>query len=325
MVAIKPSTNDDPTLAAMNRMIEEEQGKHETRRGYLGMSAIGGECSRALWYGFRWVTPETFDAGTLKKFDDGHRSEDIQADRLRLVDGVKLTTVMPGTNKQIEYSDLGGHFKGHGDGEIIGIYQAPKTNHIWEHKATNEAKKKKLDKLKSDYGEKNALAKWDTTYHVQGILYMHYGKITRHYLTCSTPGTRDETSVRTDSDKGIANQYIEKARRIIEADEPPEPISQDRTYFKCKSWCNKRDICMGVSRPDRNCRTCTHSTPIIDDSHDAPWTCARDRDEISDFRGCEGHRYIPALVPGTPIDANPEDNWVLYELPNGSTWKDEGQ
>lgn len=320
MVALTPRTNEDPTLSEMNRMIDA--GQHsEKRRGYLGMSAIGNECSRQLWYGFRWTVRVTFDAATLKRFDDGHRSEDIMAERLRAVGGVTLITTQPGTGEQIALSDFGGHFRGHMDGIIVGIYQAPKTPHVWEHKATNEGKQEKLDKLKSDLGEKRALAKWDEVYHAQAQVYMHYSEHSRHYLTCGSPGTRTETSVRTDYDAEIAQRLRDKAERIIFAEEAPAPISADRTNFKCK-WCDFRDVCVGAAQPDRNCRTCAHSTP----ERDGGWSCARGNPQASEYQqGCCEQRYHPDLVPGEAIDANEKENWILYRLPDGSEWKDEGQ
>ena len=88
----------DPTLVAVDAAIEL-RGNAEQHRPYLGMSAIGRACSRALWYGFRWCSPNTFDAATLKRFEDGHRGEDIQADRLRLVEGIELLTIDPRTGR----------------------------------------------------------------------------------------------------------------------------------------------------------------------------------------------------------------------------------
>jgi hypothetical protein len=53
-------------------------------RGYLGMSGIGHDCSRKLWYDFRLCTFPDFDAITLLRFADGHASEALTAERIRL-------------------------------------------------------------------------------------------------------------------------------------------------------------------------------------------------------------------------------------------------
>lgn len=49
-----PITTTDPTLDAMDAAQETAQTK-EKRRPYLGMSSLGNECSRQLFYGFRWA------------------------------------------------------------------------------------------------------------------------------------------------------------------------------------------------------------------------------------------------------------------------------
>ena len=143
----------DPTLAAVDAAIEV-RGNAEQHRPYLGMSAIGRACSRALWYGFRWCSPNTFDAATLKRFEDGHRGEDIQADRLRLVEGIELLTIDPRTGRQFGYVDHAGHFRGHSDGLITGILQAPATQHVWEHKQVADKKQAELIKAKAEHGDK---------------------------------------------------------------------------------------------------------------------------------------------------------------------------
>lgn len=45
-------------------------------RTHLGASLIGRECSRFLWYTFRWVKHVKNDGRTLRLFNRGHREED---------------------------------------------------------------------------------------------------------------------------------------------------------------------------------------------------------------------------------------------------------
>ncbi len=177
----------DPTLAAADQALEDAENSKPSR-DYLGMSAIGASCERMLFYSFRWAQRVRFNAETLKRFADGHSGEDVQAARLRMVPGLTLITVDPETGRQIGFVDDTGHFKGHADGAVLGLLQAPKTWHIWEHKVSE--KFKALEKLKAEHGEKAALEKWNPTYYAQAVLYMHYSGISRHYLTCSTPGGR---------------------------------------------------------------------------------------------------------------------------------------
>ncbi len=182
-----------------------------TPRPYLGMSGIGEECERKLWYSFHWIAPVTFEASTHKKFIDGHRTEDLVMERLRRVPGLEIHTVDPETGQQFGVSDFGGHFKGHLDGAALGLRQAPKTWHVAEVKASE-----KMDELRDavrEVGEKGALREWNLTYYVQGILYMDYTGMERHWLVCATPGGREWISVRTDPDPVEVMRQKAKARR----------------------------------------------------------------------------------------------------------------
>ena len=320
-MAALPMPTNCPTLDAVDREIEARQDR--SRRGYLGMSSIGKSCERALWLSFRWAFSTNFKAQTLKLFDDGHRGEDIQAERLRLVPTIELLT-HDEDGQQFGFSDFGGHFKGHMDGGIKGILQAPKTWHVWEHKQTAEKKQAKLEKLKAE-NEKAALEQWDYIYFAQGILYMHYSGMTRHYLTAASPGGRHTIAVRTNADDKVAIQLKTKAQRIIKANTLPEGISDSPAYYECK-WCDYYMLCHGKAIPQVNCRTCVHSTPNID-GEGGEWTCARlgraiDRSEQE--AACEYHLFIPALLRNhaEAVDADADTlKWVEYQRPDGSLFR----
>jgi len=152
---------------------------------------------------------------------------------------------------------------------------------------------------------------------------MHCRSIERHYMTVSTPGGREETSVRTDYDPFFAAQQEARAKRIVFAPTPPERISEDPEFFTCK-MCDHKDHCHKIpgSPPvRRNCRTCLHSTPL----EKGGWFCEKHQDPL-DYKAqqaaCCDHRYIPELVFGDQIDADENGNWVAYVLPDGSTWVD---
>lgn len=316
MVAILQAT--DPTLDAVDAAIES-RGNAEQPRPYLGMSSIGAPCARASWYGFRWAAPSAFDAATLKRFEDGHRGEDIQAERLRLVPGVTLHTEDPrAPGQQFGFSDIGGHFRGHMDGAILGLVQAPKTWHVWEHKQTGEKKQCELAKLKAT-NEKSALQAWDATYYAQAVIYMHYAGMDRHYLTCASPGGRHTISVRTNADKAAAEALIEKARRIILADNPPARLSERPDWYQCR-WCQFHGICHEGKLPAVNCRTCAHATSELDG--DGRWSCFRfkyDLDTATQRQGaqCPSHLFIPSMVPLKQVDASESAGWIEYELSGG--------
>lgn len=307
----KPST-----INAINEIIEKNQDSKP--RNYLGMSVIGEPCERKLWYSFRQAKVRHISAKGLKAIEDGHLGEELMAKRLRMVPGVTLHTVDEQGN-QFSMSAIGGHFRGHMDGGILGILEAPKTWHVWEHKSVNEKKFEALKKTIEKHGEKDALEHWDEVYYGQAICYMEASGAIRHFLTCSTPGGRDFISVRTNANPKRAKQLLEKAERIIFSPEPPTRLSNDPAWYQCK-WCDYQNLCHGTDTPDVNCRTCTHSSPV----QEGRWSCALGE---SMKPGCAEHRYIPILLESfaEPTDGSQEGNWVMYrhkttgnEFVNGS-------
>lgn len=314
MVAIP--LNTCPTLEASDAALEAAQERR--RRNYLGMSAIGNPCKRALWYGFRWAQIINFDATTLKRFADGHASEAVAIARLKAVPGIELHDTDE-AGEQFGFKDLGGHFSGHMDGVALGLIQAPKTWHVVEIKASE--KWQDLDKAKKKVGEKNALAEWNATYYAQAVLYMEYAGIERHHLVCTSPGARRWTAVRTNADPVFAAVLKAKATRIIFSDHAPNRIGGPND-FGCK-WCDWFGLCHEGRQSERNCRTCLHSEPLR--GGDAAWRCANFGHELSrtdQEAGCPSHRFLPDLVPGEQIDAAPHG--VTYRMADGSTWLDAG-
>jgi hypothetical protein len=291
----------------------------EKPRGYLGMSSIGDSCSRKLWYNFRHAGREVFNAITLKRFSDGHRTEDLIIERLRLVEGLDIVATLP-NGGQIRIADHDGHFSGHLDGTIVGLLQAPKTPHILEIKCVGDKKMTELKKAITDLGEKQALRKWNQVYYGQAQAYMHYMNYTRHYLVVATAGGRDWLSVRTDCDPAYAIQLVVKAKRIINAQEPPDRISNSKTWFECR-FCHFSPICHDSEMPNRSCRTCIHSETLSE----GRWHCKRFGRDLAleeQIDGCPAHAFLPKLVPGDIVSVDEENSTITYKMPDGTMWRD---
>jgi hypothetical protein len=245
LAPLPPRDLPDPTLEAADRALEARE-RAQPKRQYLGMSAIGHPCSRKLWYDYHGVVGSPHPADTLKKFADGHASEDVIINRLRLVPGITLLSVDPDTGRQYGFSDFDGKFRGHMDGVIHGLLQAPATWHVFEAKATAEKNFEKLKRIAAEVGEKNALQVWNETYWAQAQLYMGYADLERHYLVACTPGARDWTSVRTDFDAAAFAALKDKAQRILTARAPLARISNDPAWYQCR-WCDHHVGCHGVA------------------------------------------------------------------------------
>ena len=313
-----PDTQD-PTMVAVDAAMEAHEATKPPRQ-YLGASGIGHACERKSWLDFRHVSPRKIDAKGLRRIQDGFAGENVMIERLSMIDTITLHTTENNSN-QIGFQDFGGHFRGHLDGMILGLLQAPKAWHVWENKVCDQKKIDALVKLKHEHGEKNALKAWDEIYYAQSQIYMHYMGVERHYLTACTPGVRDVVTCRTAYDEADALRIIAKAKRVIQSPTPPARISDDPSWFQCH-WCDHQDVCHGSKVVAQSgCRTCVHSTPL----EDGTWHCAR-FDEVLDFdkqrAGCPAHLFIPALVPWEQTDSG--DDWIEYTKPDGSTWVDGG-
>lgn len=293
--------NFDLTLSLIDQELEKLE-KLKAPRNYLGMSQIGEECWRKLFYSFRGVKNREILVSGIRAIEDGFLQEDVMAERLRLLPFIELHTVDPKNSKeQIGFQMLLGHFRGHCDGMIKGVREAPLTWHVWENKTVNEKKYKKLDDLRKDKGEKVALEEWDEIYFAQAQIYMYCSHTTRHFLTVETPGGRNYLSVRTEYQKTKAENIIDKAKSIIFDNwSKPARISDKPEFYKCK-WCDYSNICHDGDFPLVNCKTCRYSEPI----NDGKRKCLS-KDEIilesNYYSPCKDHVYNPALLNAKLIE-----------------------
>jgi len=293
---------DDAFVAKMNA---------EPPRPYLGASSIGENCSRKLWLRFRFVR-EKFDAETLKKFRDGHITEKTIVSQLKLLPSLTLE----GTGEhQIEIADVDLHFRGHLDGTVMGLLEAPKTKHVLEIKAVADKKFNEIKKYKLELGEKLALRKFSPTYYAQIVLYMYKMGLTRAFHVFASAGGRAWVSIRTEEDVSFAKSLIEKARRIIYANDAPTGVSQDS--IDCK-YCSFAGICWKKELPPRQCRICVHASPVAN----GKWECQLygEIDYEKQLVGCPSHTYLPSFINGEVVSAT--ETSITYKMKSGEIWTD---
>lgn len=312
---------EDPTLLAADRALEEAENKQKTRT-YVGMSNAGA-CMRQNYYRFYMAGWGYHAHKTLKMFADGHRSEALTIDRLRLVEGLTIIDRDPDTGGQLECVDFDGHYKGHLDFEVLGLLQAPKTWHVGEVKCVGENEFRKFKKLKENNNEKLVLKQWRETYYAQAQQYMMYRGRKRHYMVVTSAGGREWDSVRTDFNKEDAQLYAGRARSIIEhPDKMPDRISENGTFYICKYMCEFTGICHDGEAPARNCRTCVWSEPIAN----AGFRCIKHEKRLTprDQReGCADQRYRPALLNAEVQSVDDQKNEITYRVGDGY-WIDKG-
>lgn len=314
MVAI-PKEDTQPTIAAIYKHYEDSQ---EDSRGHLGFSQIGHECERMLWYSFRWVRKPSFPGRILRLFMRGQNEEKTFEDELRAI-GVDIQTIDSDTGKQFRVYAVGGHCAGSLDGKGIGFLEAPHTEHVAEFKTHSHKSFVDL--------QKNGVQKSKPKHYAQMQGYMRLSGLTRAFYLAVDKDNDELYSERIRLDTTFADDLIAKAKRIIEAPEPPERISADPSFYKCK-WCDNYEHCHQLDDLHlfvrANCRTCAHATPDTSGSN-ADWRCSRHGNDIIPFdfqrTGCDAHVFIPTLVNADLVDANQEENWCEYRLPDGRTFR----
>lgn len=114
---------------------------------------------------------------------------------------------------------------------------------------------------------------------------------------------------------------ISKAEEIITATEPtasPYSRSDYRVKFRLPSD-HEQEIYFGERLPQHpNCRNCRFSEPLLE-TEGAQWGCHR-HDRIigtpkHQWRGCDQHQWIPALVPADVLEVS--DEGVKFKTPEG--------
>ena len=242
------------TRLKVERMIEDEVVLGE-RRDYLGLSQIGKECPRALWYGFRFCSEEKFTARIARLFQRGHREEPIIVADLKKI-GVKVNS------DQAEVICGYGHIKGHIDGMADGVPDAPKATHLLEFKTMAE---KYFNALK-----KHKLKKANEVYWAQCQCYMRLMNLTRTLFIVVNKNTDERYYERIKLNIKEADAYLKRGERSILTDTPAPRFES----FKCR-WCSHKKICLEGAEPLRNCRTCQYG----DMENEGRWSCSEKGDD----------------------------------------------
>lgn len=287
-----------------------ERTAKDWRRDHLGASLIGDEnCLRHLWYSFRWAQAPEFEGRILRLFETGQREEERVVANLKALDW-RVEDVDPATDEQWRVAFVGGHVGGGSDGAVLGVIGAPKTWHLLEVKTMNERRFKVLQKEK--------VRKAQPGHYAQMQIYMKGLGLKRalYIVVCKD---NDWIYVeRVAFDSAYAEAMVAKAEMVVRAPEPLSKISEDPTWFECK-FCNHRPIChlQQVEKLERNCRTCTSSTPM----EDGTWRCEFHKAiplPETQRVGCEDHLFVPSLLPWDAVDACEDERYVVYQKPDGS-------
>lgn len=212
----------------------------QRRREYVGASAIGNPCLRALQYGYVGapVDEGRMTGKALRIFQVGHVFEDEVARWIQSA-GFHLD-VLDGAGKQFGWSALDGKAKGHVDGIVYAGPIPMQYPAIWECKALNE---KGWQDVK-----KRGLALAKPIYAAQIAINQAYMNLTAPALfTALNKNTEELHHELVPFDKELAQRMSDKLAQIVSATEqevllPRAFASAD--YYECK-WCDFHKKCWG--------------------------------------------------------------------------------
>ena len=221
-----------------NAMYEAaSQYRKEAPRAYLGMSSIGRECSRSIWYSFRGFTPLEVEGRAIMIFRLGDRVEDEVVDWLTRA-GYTVS------DRQRSFSALGGLFNGHWDGQIEGLTKKP---HVLEIKSAN-AKRFKAYQI-------SGIRKISPEYYAQVQCYMGYSGLDRALFVVMCKDTCEIYTERIPFVEGDFKDIERKASEILTSNRPP-----DKTETALCEWCSYKFLCNGMPavQKRKTCGTCSH-------------------------------------------------------------------
>jgi len=264
---------------------------HEPHRWHLGASLIGAECSRYLWYVFRWCGFESGNEGKeetkaenfgrmLRLWNRGHREE---ARYKEYLEGIGFKVWMHDENgDQLRMSAVNGHF----GGSLDGIAKFPERYGI-DEPVLLEFKTNGTGKGFTELFEKKvAVAK--PQHYTQMSQYGYHYKL-RYCLYLNTNKNDDDMYTEViELNWNQAEMFQAKAERIIISDEPPPKLAENPTYFKC-TYCSMKAVCHHKAAPPMNCRSCKFARPTLNSEwHCQQWNNVIPRDVVP--IGCD--KYI---------------------------------
>lgn len=260
------------------------RGEQEPFRSHMGGSLIGGECARAIWYGWRWVTKPTFPGRILRLFNRGHL-EEARFIALLLMIGVEVYQ-QDAEGNQFRISHANGHFGGSGDGVGVNIPDLqPGQAALLEFKTHGEKSFKEL----SAKGVRDA--KFE--HYVQMNVYMRKMGLAVALYGAVNKNTDELYLEIVVLDVAVADQFLDRGEKLIGMEEPPTRMNESPGFWKCR-FCDHRPVCHMKAEPEVNCRTCVYSKPV----DNAQWVCTKYDNIIpkeTQLVGCKSYTRNPSI------------------------------
>jgi len=216
-----------------NAMITEalrQRTLNEKKRDYLGVSSLGEECTRKLWY--KYHEPDKakkVEPRIQAIFDMGHLIEDYVVKLLAETGMAVFDKDEDGHQFEAIYQ---GVIKGHIDGVIKGIPESDKP-HLLEVKSMNDTNFSKLrEKLEFSFPH----------YWVQMQVYMFLFKLDRGLFVAMNKDNCEFYTERISLNTILAESYLKKGVEIVNMGMVPIAPYPSKTFYKCR-YCEFADTC----------------------------------------------------------------------------------
>jgi len=273
------------------KMDDAYRGKDDAPyRSHLGISLIGKECARDLWYGFRWAQESRFPARVLRLFNRGHLEEARFIALLEMIGVTVWYETMDGG--QFRVSHFNGHLGSALDGVVQNVPDLPPRAVAYAEFKTSALKAFKAVK-------KDGVFKAKEQHYTQMQLCMYKNDLPYGLYMVVHKDTDELYAEIIELDRVYAERFLRRGSNIIFSNSPPEKIGTNAAWSKCR-FCDFKELCHGTDMPDINCRTCLHSQALEDGS----WTCNRAQAAIAiteRFRGCPQHIFNPTMLNGVKL------------------------
>lgn len=215
----------------------------EKKRDYLGVSAIGGKCDRAVQFTALAVQglieSKTFEPRVRRIFHRGHQAEDWCVEWLRRAGFLLINQDFNGNQFEVRFLD--GYLRGHCDGiltHFMGQEDSPvELPALWECKCLGS---KGWNSLRRD-----GVRKAYPGYYSQVQLYMHGLKLERCVFTALNADSMELHHEQVLADRTEAQRMIDRAARVKAAIEHCEWLPRggmSETDFTCK-FCDYKAQC----------------------------------------------------------------------------------
>lgn len=278
-----PETRQD--LAAKIHIAMDDfsasEGNTQPFRTRLGAGIIENPCSRYLWYSFRWVKPRIVSAISARVFKRG----DLEEPRIveMLEGGGFRVKVKREDGKPFFVSDVNGHFGGGLDGVLEMTLDDVVRRLVAEFKTSKGGAK--FNNLVKRGVEVERPLHYGQMCVYGRLMGLEYGV---YICACKNDDDLHVEIVKLNIE--LADQLLQKARTVINATYPPEKISKNSAFFKCKQ-CDMWGICHNEEPVAMNCRSCINANPI----ENGDWFCAVYKQTIPKdciINGCAEHDAV---------------------------------